>query len=132
MRLSRVYLGSICTLILVSLSGCGAFTKEKIVVKNVPVYVPVVCPEAQKVTSISPRPIKPKAIQDMAGIWWVALTPNDYENLAINTKETIRYIIDQRGVVAYYRECIITFNNSIDKLKNDADKMREAIDENSG
>jgi len=119
-------------LILVSLSGCGAFTKEKIVVKNVPVYVPVVCPEAQKVTSISPRPIKPKAIQDMAGIWWVALTPNDYENLAINTKETIRYIIDQRGVVAYYRECIITFNNSIDKLKNDADKMRKAIDENSG
>lgn len=116
-------------LTLVSLSGCGMFTKEKIVVKNVPVYVPVVCPAAQRVTSISPRPIRPRAIQDVAGIWWVALTPEDYENLAINTKETIRYIIDQRGVVAYYRECIITFNNSIDKLKNDADKMREAIDD---
>lgn len=119
-------------LTLVSLSGCGMFTKEKIVVKNVPVYVPVVCPAAQKVTSISPRPIRPRAIQDIAGIWWVALTPEDYQNLAINTKETIRYIIDQRGVVAYYRECIITFNNSIDKLKNDSDKMREAIDAQAG
>ena len=119
-------------LILVSLSGCGIFTKEKIVIKNVPVYVPVVCPAAQKVTSISPRPIRPRAIQDVAGIWWVALTPEDYQNLAINTKETIRYIIDQRGVVAYYRECIITFNNSIDKLKNDSDKMREAIDDQAG
>jgi len=108
------------------------FTKEKIVVKNVPVYVPVVCPDAQKVTSISPRPIRPRAIQDVAGIWWVALTPEDYENLAINTKETIRFIIDQRGVVQYYRECIITFNNSIDKLKNDSDKMREAIDDQAG
>ncbi len=123
---------AILFLILVSLSGCGMFTKEKIVVKNVPVYVPVVCPAAQKVTSISPRPIRPRAIQDVAGIWWVALTPEDYQNLAINTKETIRYIIDQRGVVAYYRECIITFNNSIDKLKNDSDKMREAIDDQAG
>ncbi len=123
---------AILFLILVSLSGCGIFTKEKIVIKNVPVYVPVVCPAAQKVTSISPRPIRPRAIQDVAGIWWVALTPEDYQNLAINTKETIRYIIDQRGVVAYYRECIITFNNSIDKLKNDSDKMREAIDDQAG
>jgi len=123
---------AILFLILVSLSGCGMFTKEKIVVKNVPVYVPVVCPDAQKVTSISPRPIRPRAIQDVAGIWWVALTPEDYENLAINTKETIRFIIDQRGVVQYYRECIITFNNSIDKLKNDSDKMREAIDDQAG
>ena len=128
MRLSNTFL----FLILVSLSGCGMFTKEKIVVKNVPVYVPVVCPDAQKVTSISPRPIRPRAIQDVAGIWWVALTPEDYENLAINTKETIRFIIDQRGVVQYYRECIITFNNSIDKLKNDSDKMREAIDDQAG
>lgn len=123
---------AILFLTLVSLSGCGIFTKEKIVIKNVPVYVPVVCPAAQKVTSISPRPIRPRAIQDVAGIWWVALTPEDYQNLAINTKETIRYIIDQRGVVAYYRECIITFNNSIDKLKNDSDKMREAIDDQAG
>jgi len=127
MRLSSAYL-VFFFLTLVSLSGCGVFTKEKIVVKNVPVYVPVVCPDAQKVTSINARPIKPRAIQDMAGIWWVALTPEDYENLAINTKETIRYIIDQRGVVAYYRECIITFNNKIDKLKNDSDNMREQID----
>ena len=128
MRLSNAFL----FLILVSLSGCGMFTKEKIVLKNVPVYVPVVCPDAQKVTSISPRPIRPRAIQDVAGILWVALTPEDYENLAINTKETIRFIIDQRGVVQYYRECIITFNNSIDKLKNDSDKMREAIDDQAG
>jgi len=123
---------AILFLTLVSLSGCGIFTKEKIVIKNVPVYVPVVCPDAQKITSISPRPIRPRAIQDVAGIWWVALTPEDYENLAINTKETIRFIIDQRGVVQYYRECIITFNNSIDKLKNDSDKIREQIDADSG
>lgn len=128
MRLSNAFL----FLILVSLSGCGIFTKEKIVIKNVPVYVPVVCPDAQKVTSINTRSIKPRAIQDMAGIWWVALTPEDYENLAINTKETIRYIIDQRGIVSYYRECIITFNNKIDELKNDADKIREQIDDQAG
>jgi len=125
MRLSRVYLGCIYIL----LSGCSIWGGEKIVVKNVPVYVPVVCPDTSPPNPIITRPIKPRAIKDMAGIWWVALTPEDYQNLSINTKETIRFIVDQRGVVEYYRECIITFNGKIENLRNEADQIRGQIDE---
>lgn len=107
-----------CCLILSLLlsSGCSMFD-ERIVVKTEAVYLPIVCPDPAKPAQITTRKIRPQVVEDKIGIFWVGLTPGDYENLAINTQETIRYIRDQHGVVSYYRACIVGFNSKLDELK---------------
>lgn len=109
------------------LSGCSAFTKTETVVKNVPVYVPIICPDPAAIAKLSARPIVPLAIEDKVGIVWVAVSAKHYENMSHNTQESIRVMKDQKGVISYYRECIVRFNSEIDRLKIEADEKREKI-----
>ena len=99
------------------LSSCSMFD-ERIVVKTEAVYLPIVCPDPAKPAQITVRKIRPKVIEDKIGIFWIAMTPSDYGNLAINTQETIRYIKDKHGVVEYYRACIADFNSKLDELES--------------
>lgn len=98
-------------------SGCSLFPKDRVVVQRDAVYLPILCPDPAKPAQITTRKIRPQVIEDKVGIFWVGLTPGDYENLAINTQETIRYIKDAHGVTAYYRKCIVDFNAEIEKKK---------------
>ena len=102
--------------LIVLLSGCALFG-EKVVTEQKALYIPIVCPDPPKPTPIKTRKIEPRAIIDQAGLAWVGLTPQHYENLAINTQETIRYIKGQNGNLAYYQKCISDFNENIDLLK---------------
>ena len=105
----------ICSLLLSS--GCALFPKDRVVVQRDNVYLAIVCPDPARPAQITTRKVRPQVIEDKIGIFWVGLTPQDYENLAINTQETIRYIKDAHGVTAYYRDCIVRFNENIEKLK---------------
>lgn len=99
-----------------SLAGCSLFQPEIVTVtKNN--YLTVTCPDYPPPQPIEPKPIKPRAVFDQTGIAWVGLTPTDYEHLAINTQETIRYIKDQKGQVKYYRDCVVDFNAKIEELR---------------
>ena len=98
-------------------SGCSLFPKDRIVVQHDNVYLPILCPDPARPAQITTRKVRPQVVEDKIGIFWVGLTPGDYENLAINTQETIRYIRDQHGVVSYYRECIHDFNEAIEQKK---------------
>jgi len=117
MRLSR-YLLVPC---LVLLTGCSLFG-EKVVVRQQSVYLPLICPDPPKPAPISPHKIEPRAIIDKNGLAWVGLTPQHYQNLAINTQETIRFIKGQNGNLKYYRGCIVDFNVRIEKLKLETEK----------
>jgi len=89
------------------------------------VFIPVFCPTPIKPQSVKPKPLHPTAVQDQANVWWVGFTPSEYGNLAINTEESIRFIKDQNGVIAYYRTCIDDFNQIVDD-KNDNSTGDEA------
>ena len=102
------------------LSGCSMWG-EKVVVQRQNVYLAVICPDPPKPAPIKTRKIEPRAVIDKAGLAWVGLTPQHYENLAINTQETIRYIKGQKGNIAYYQDCITDFNERIDELKRESD-----------
>lgn len=104
-------------LLLLLSSGCGSFDKPKVVVQQEPVYLRIVCPVQPNPAPIAPRKVRPQVIEDTVGIFWVGLTPQDYENLAINTQETIRYIKGQRGLTDYYLDCITKFNSHIERLE---------------
>jgi hypothetical protein len=102
-------------------SGCSLFPKERVVVQHDNVYLAVLCPDPARPAQITTRKVRPQVVEDKVGIFWVGLTPGDYENLAINTQETIRYIRDQHGVVGYYRKCVTDFNTEIERLKSATD-----------
>jgi hypothetical protein len=97
---------------LLVLAGCVTVDKPY------PVRHKIECPDPVKSKPIHPKPIHPTVISDVNGNWWIALSSEYYKNLAGNTDETIRYIKDQKGVIVYYRQCIIDFNENIDKLEN--------------
>lgn len=105
-------------LILVSLTGCSMFG-EKVVVQRENLYLPINCPAPPKPTPIVTQKIEPRAVIDQAGLAWVGLTPQHYENLAINTSETIRFIKSQNGIIRYYQGCITEFNETIDELRQE-------------
>lgn len=104
-------------LILSLLLSSACATSPKVVVKSDPVYLKVTCVVQPDPAPIVTRTIKPKVIEDKVGIFWVGFTPQDYENLAINTQSSIRYIKDTRQLVAYYLGCIERFNAHIEGLE---------------
>ena len=107
-------------LILSAISGCSLF-KEKIVVQHSNIYLPVICPTPAQPNPIIPVTVEPKVIKDQAEVAWIAMTPQHYENLSVNTQESISYIRDQNGVIQYYRSCIDDFNQRIEELKTEAE-----------
>lgn len=97
-------------------SGCAMFG-ERVAVKQENVYLKVVCPDPAKPAAITTLKVRPQVIEDKIGIYWVGLTGKDYENLAVNVQETMRYIKDVHGVRDYYRACITDFNRQVEELE---------------
>ena len=110
---------TIISLLLAATSGCSLFTEY--VDKPYPVYTKINCDYELKIEGVHPLPVEPRVISDKNNNWWVAMSGQDYENLAINTQETIRYIKDQKGVIQYYRDCTSQFNDAVDEFNSVAD-----------
>jgi len=58
-----------------------------------------------------PNPIDQVAVtwivvvpEDQPGVVWFALTPQQYENLAKNTAETIRWVTEAESQLEHYRD----------------------------
>jgi hypothetical protein len=98
------------------LSGCSLFQPE-IVVQTKLAYTKVTCPDYPNPAGIHMLGVKPRAITESTGITWVGFTPQHYANMGINHQEIIRYIKGQKGQTKYYRECIIDFNQEIERLQ---------------
>jgi hypothetical protein len=64
-----------------------------------------VCNQPPAADPIVMREVDPVVIKDSYGISWVAITPKHYENLSLNTQETLKHIKQQNAVIEYYREC---------------------------
>ena len=127
MNWKLLLLSSFIALQSIALSGCALFG-EKVVVQKQNLYLPIICPDPPKPAPIVTREIEPRAVVDQAGLAWVGLTPQHYENLAINTQETIRYIRGQNGNLRYYRECITDFNQRIEELKRESAEAASATE----
>lgn len=99
----------VISLVLISLllSGC-IFTKEKIV--TVTKKIPVECGSAPKVDSVKLLEVKPWVIQDKADIYWIAMTPKNYENIAENFAMVDAAIGQKNAVIKFYVTCIDNFN----------------------
>ena len=99
------------------LSGCSLFQPD-VVVQTKMSYSKVTCPDYPAPVGVKMLPVKPRAIVDDKGLAWIGLTPQDYERNAVNYQQIIRYIKAQKGQTKYYRECILDFNQEIERLQD--------------
>lgn len=90
------------SIILVMLVGCSSAPLVVTETPEIPVYHPSIDP-------IRTRPVEFIVITDSTkdklntNKVWYAISVNDYENLAYNTQEMLRYIKDQKAALTYYR-----------------------------
>jgi hypothetical protein len=107
------------SLLLISLvmTGCAWFQPE-VVVQTKLSYVVITCPAYPAPPAVNMLPVKPRAVENTDGTYWVGLTPQDYANLGINFQEVIRYMKAQKGQTNYYRDCILDFNHEIERLQS--------------
>lgn len=95
--------------ILLFLVGCG-HTPEQVVV-SVPYYVPVVCEDFGHIAGIKPLPVVWVGGVDTDGNQVLGLRGDMYSNLSINSAETLRYIIEQKKAIDYYKKCVMDHNS---------------------
>ena len=96
--------------LLLFLAGCGHTPKETII--TVPVYIEVVCLEANPVESIKTFPVVFVQAVDTEGNQVLGLSGDMYSSLAINSAETLRYIKQQKKTIGYYKQCIEDHNST--------------------
>ena len=46
-----------------------------------------------------------KVIKDELGVYWIAVTPKFYENLAVNMKAITQHIQQKNAIIKYYESC---------------------------
>lgn len=102
----------ICSLLL---SGCGFLKKEKLEVLSKPIEKPkldVQLPSAVKMQPLEWVVITDKNYNDIIErlkdpnglVFLVALNEQSYKNLAINNANVLRYLREQKAVIAAYRK----------------------------
>lgn len=96
-------------LILLFLVGCGHTPDKEI--ELVPVFSPVVCEDFGRLESIQPLPVVFVNAKTTDGFQVLGLRGDSYSNLAINSADTLRYIIEQKGEISYLENCIENHNS---------------------
>lgn len=89
------------------LSGCF---HKKVIKEPYPVYTKVACNTPPTIAPIDPLPVVFINGVDREGNEILGLRGDQYTNLALNGREVIRYISDQKGTILYYKSCIELHN----------------------
>ena len=86
--------------------GCG-LTPVKIDASQV---VSLECGAEPKVDRLHMRKVDPWVIEDVAGITWIGISPDHYENLSTNIADVKKQLTQRVAVNKFYRKCIESFN----------------------
>lgn len=86
--------------------GCGT-APVKLDVSQV---VSLECGAEPKVDRLHMRKVEPWVVEDAAGITWIGISPDHYENLSTNIADVKKQLKQRVAVNKFYRSCIEDFN----------------------
>lgn len=98
----------ISILLIIFLTGCSWFQKPE--PYPVPTFTRLVCENRPRLTPLDPLPVEFEIGRADDGRFLLGLSGTNYSNLAINNANTLRYLIDQKGVIEYLELCISAHN----------------------
>jgi hypothetical protein len=90
----------------VALAGCGT-APVKLDASQV---VSLECGAEPKVDRLHMRKVEPWVVEDVAGITWIGISPDHYENLSTNIADVKKQLTQRVAVNKFYRKCIESFN----------------------
>ena len=82
--------------------GCASVEPKPVVVNAERINM---CSEPSPANSVVMRSVKFTITQDKHGIYWISLSPRDYENLSKNTSDILAHIKEKNAIIKYYKEC---------------------------
>jgi hypothetical protein len=92
--------------LLVSSIGLAACESQPMPPSIVP--IPIIAPEPPRAINTKPVSFIVVTSENLdklnASSVWFAITPEDYENLAYNIQEMLRYVRQQKLIINYYKE----------------------------
>jgi hypothetical protein len=99
-------------ILLLSLSllfvGCSHTPDKEII--EVPVFSPVVCEDFGRIEPVRALPVVFVQGIDNSGNQVLGLRGDQYSNLAIVIRDSLRYIKEQNKAISYYMKCIADHN----------------------
>jgi len=96
--------------LLLFIVGCS-HTPDEIVVDNY-VFIPIECEDFGRIEPVKVLPVVFVNAKTEDGFQVLGLRGDKYSNLAINIRETLRFIGEQDKAIDYYKGCIERHNST--------------------
>lgn len=103
-------------LLLILLVGCGHTPPPP---DPSPVAIEVNCEDYGQIEPVQVYPVKFVGATDREGNQVLGLRGDQYSNLALNIRGSIRYITEQKKVISYYKTCIDDHNSKAQNIEGE-------------
>ena len=108
-----IYLSSL----LLFLVGCASDPIKEYI--EVPVFMKVVCEDFGRIEPVRSLPVVFVKARTEDGFNVLGLRGDQYSNLSIVIRDSLRYIGEQNKAIGYYENCISAHNANVPKKEGD-------------
>jgi len=115
-RTSRVLFSAA---LVVSLAGCGGFSnvaQVAVVTNEITAIEPLECGSEPKADPLHMRKVEPWVVTDTAGLTWIGINPQHYENLSQNIAEILAHLKQRKAQLEWLRDCIAAHNERAERF----------------
>ena len=102
--------------LLTACGGLGKVERPAVVVNEITALERIECGSRPKASKVHLRKVEPWVITDQAGVTWVGITPQHYENLSDNWAQALTNLKQRKAQVEWYEDCMAAFNERADNF----------------
>ena len=101
-----------------SLAGCNGVSVKQpgIVTNEITAIEPVECGSEPKTDRLHMRKVDPWVVTDTAGLTWIGISPQHYENLSQNIGDTLAHLKQRKAQVEWWRDCVEAHNERAERF----------------
>jgi len=87
-----------------------------IVTNEITAIEPVECGSEPKADRVHMRKVEPWVVTDTAGITWIGISPQHYENLSENFSDALAHLKQRKAQVEWWRDCVEAHNERAERF----------------
>lgn len=104
------------SLLLLSACGLAPVKKPDVVTNEITAIEPVECGAEPQADRLAMRKVSPWVVTDTAGITWIGISPDHYENLSANIAEILAHLRQRKAQVEWWRDCVAAHNERAERF----------------
>jgi hypothetical protein len=115
-RTSRILFSAALVGSLAGCGGLGSVEQPAIVTNEITAIEPVECGSEPKADRMHMRKVEPWVVTDTAGLTWIGISPQHYENLSQNIGDTLAHLKQRKAQVEWWRDCVEAHNERAERF----------------